>query len=144
MIDSSRLAGVRAVEAVLTLRALLESHDATINALEDKVTQLARSRNDGMDDVVTRLQSAREKHASVMATLRRKSSALGVTQRTNLTHLMNDDFARLRMKAYLMKQRIRDRLRERKFELRHQQQSYRNAVNGTAMCLNVLLMLMYI
>ena len=143
MIDSSRLAGVRDVEAVLTLRALLESHDATINALEDKVMQLARSRNDGMDDVVTQLQSAREKRASIMATLRRKSSALGVTQRTNLTNLMNDEFARLRMNAYLTKQRICDRLRQRKFELRHQQQSYRDAVNGTAMCLNVLLMLMY-
>jgi hypothetical protein len=141
MIDSSRVGGVEAVEAVLALRALLDSHEAAIDALEDRVMQAARSQTDTMDDVVTQLKRAREKHASVKATLHRKSSALGITQRTKLVNLMNDEFVRLRMNAYLMKQRIRDRLRQRKFELRHREQSYRDAVNGTAMCLNDSLML---
>jgi hypothetical protein len=117
---------VKAVDAVLGLRTLLDDLDATISALENRVIQSDQSHH-----VVTQLERAREKRTSMVASLRRMSSALGITQRTNLTRVMNDKFARLRMNAYLLKQRIRNRLQERKFELRHREQSYRNAVNGT-------------
>ena len=70
MIDSSRVASGKAVKAVLALRALLDSHEAAIDALEDQVMQAAPSQTDTMDDIVTWLKRAREKHASVKATLR--------------------------------------------------------------------------
>jgi len=112
------------------LRQLLDNLDATIGALENRIIQSDPSHDISADDVVSQLQQAREKRASAVASLRRKSSALGITQRTNLTRVMKDDFARLRMAAYLLKQRIRNKLQQRKFEIRHREQSYRNAVNG--------------
>lgn len=130
MIDSSHTAGVKAVEAVLALRSLLKNLDATIGTLEARVIRTSRRQDESMDDDVIQLQRAQEKRASIAISLRRKSSALGITQRTNLARVVTDDFASLRMNAYLLKQRIRDRLRERKFELHHREQSYRDAVNG--------------
>ena len=112
------------------MRQLLDNLDATIGALENRIIQSDPSHDISADDVVSQLQQAREKRASAVASLRRKSSALGITQRTNLTRVMKDDFARLRMAAYLLKQRIRNKLQQRKFEIRHREQSYRNAVNG--------------
>ena len=121
---------MKAVEAVVALRSLLRNLDATIGTLEARVIRTSRRQDESMDDDLIQLQRAQEKRASLTTSLRRKSSALGITQRTKLARIVNDEFASLRMNAYLLKQRIRDRLRLRKFELRHREQSYRDAVNG--------------
>lgn len=128
MSDSARTAGSKAVKAVLALRSLLDNSKSTISALENRI--IHPSSDDDMTDLDTKLQHARDRQVSIATSLRRASSALGITQRTNLNHALQDGFVRLRMTAFQLKQQIRDRLRERKFELRHLDQSYRNAVNG--------------
>lgn len=59
-----------------------------------------------------------------------KKAALGVEARTLLTDISTSDYLRLRMNARALKQRIRDRLRHRKFELERLERAYRVTVNG--------------
>ena len=81
LLDSQHRASAKAVEAVLALRSLLDDITATVNSLEDKLLHKGQSSNINVDDVAVRLQQAREKQKTVQASLRRKSSALGVKQR---------------------------------------------------------------
>lgn len=57
-------------------------------------------------------------------------SRLGVDERLNLLRLRKDNYLRLRMNAQSLRARIVQRLRERKFELEHLHQSFRNVLNG--------------
>jgi hypothetical protein len=47
-----------------------------------------------------------------------------------LQKLKADIFLQIRMNARALKTRIRDRLRQRKFEIERLERSYRHAVNG--------------
>lgn len=64
------------------------------------------------------------------ATIRNRIAALGATELTNLHRLRSNEYVRLRMNALALKQRIRDRLRQRKFELERFEREYRNTMNG--------------
>lgn len=75
------------------------------------------------DEVQTRINSLTE-------TLKRKRSALGVTGKARLASLVGNQFLRLRMNARALKTRIRDRLRQRKFELDRLERAYRKTSNG--------------
>ena len=57
-------------------------------------------------------------------------SALGVNGRQELRGLEENPFLRVRMNALALKQRLRDRLRHRKFEMSRMEHSYRHSVNG--------------
>ena len=59
----------------------------------------------------------------------------------NLAVLRNDAFLRLRMNALALKQRIRDRLRQRKFEIDKLERSYRRSANGLYLLVFVFIML---
>ena len=58
-----------------------------------------------------------------------RKAKLSVDGRLNLTKLLDNEFLKLRMKALALKQRIRDRLRQRKFELENLERAYRKTVN---------------
>jgi hypothetical protein len=81
-------------------------------------------------ELSVQLQDAREHHACLTQGLRRKRAGLGVDEKTNLMQLQSDTFLRLRMNALALKQRIRDRLRQRKFEIEKLERSYRRSSNG--------------
>ena len=82
--------------------------NTTINLLEDKIIHAGQDDSVNVMDVTIQLRRVCEKQSSIAASLRQKSSALGVNQWTNLNHAMDDDFVKLCMNAYLLKQRIRD------------------------------------
>ncbi|KAG6913000.1 hypothetical protein DXG01_010492, partial [Tephrocybe rancida] len=68
-------------------------------------------------DARTELESVRRKLEELRTRIRRKQAVLGVGDRTRLTNLINNPFLALRMQTLALKQRLRDRLRFRKFEL---------------------------
>lgn len=78
------------------------------------------------------LNESRAAHARVKDSIRAKRSKLGVSQRVALQKLKDDAFLQLRMNARAVKTRLRDRLRQRKFELDGFERSYRHSMNGTA------------
>lgn len=81
-------------------------------------------------DIADELSNIRNKLGEVSANIRRRMAALGATERTNLRLLTTNEYVRVRMNARALKQRIRDRLRQRKFELERLERAYRHTVNG--------------
>ena len=58
-----------------------------------------------------------------------KKGKLSVDGRLNLSKLIGNEFLKSRMNALALKQRLRDRLRNRKFELANLEHAYRKTVN---------------
>ena len=85
---------------------------------------------DNSSDVLQQLESSCSQHDRIVDSLRHKQAALGVDERAHLSLLCRNDFLRIRMNAQSLKQRIRDCLRQRKFELAKLERAYCNTVNG--------------
>jgi hypothetical protein len=118
--------GKQAIEAILALEESLDAHKETIRALENLL-------NDGTGDAVDagiQLRESRTSCARLTQSIRQKRAALGVSERATLQRLKSNVFLRIKMNARAVKWRLRDRLRQRKFELERLERSYRHTVNG--------------
>jgi hypothetical protein len=105
----------------------LESHKKTVSKLENLL--LSRLETVDVVDLDIQLDEARTKCAHISDTLQRRKAALGVDHRAMLTRLTNNAFLRIRMNARALKKRLRDRLRQRKFELERLERAYRHTIN---------------
>jgi hypothetical protein len=123
----SKTKGKQAVQAVLELSESIGLQKAAIAKLEITLTQTVLF---NMADISGQLRDAREHLARLERGFERKKSALGVGEQANLRNLQRDAFVRLRMNALALKQRLRDRLRQRKFEIEKLERSYRRSANG--------------
>lgn len=83
-------------------------------------------------DIPSQLEAVRAQRDRIKDAIHRKKAALGVDSRTHLEAISGSEYLRLRMNARALKQRIRDRLRQRKFELERLERAYRQTVNGTS------------
>ena len=122
----SKNKGKQAVEAILALEEASEMQRKTITKLE---ALLVTSDLTDTANLVQQLQDARQHSSNIEEGLRRKKAVLGVGEQANLVKLKQDLFLRLRMNALALKQRIRDRLRQRKFEIEKFERSYRHGTN---------------
>lgn len=112
--------------AILTLDTSIAAEQSLIKKL-DGLT--ARGSGDFFDlsDQATETNQRLQR----LQDLRRgKYNALGVSDTNYLGRLRDNVFLRSRMNALAIKQRLRDRLRQRKFELEKLERSYRRTVNG--------------
>ncbi|KAG6904813.1 hypothetical protein DXG01_006992 [Tephrocybe rancida] len=127
-ISQSRNAGKDAVKELIQLRETrdgLKKRQREYDALiEDENTPV-----DEYTDAKNELGSVRLRLQELTAKIWGKQSALGVTDRARLEKLLNDPFLTARMNALALKQRLRDRLRTRKFELDWLERSFRKQVN---------------
>ena len=121
--------GQRTVEGILALRKTLELHDQNIRMLESQLLSDVHQAFD-IDDVPQRLADTQASRSHIMEALRRKHHALGIDEREDLANATRSEYIRLRMNARALKQRIRDRLRQRKFEIERLEHVYRQMVNG--------------
>ena len=130
--------GKLAVEAILVLESTIGSQEKTVKNLE-----LALATGDDLDvtELSEQLQDARAHLLRLQQGVRRKRGELGVAEKANLAVLRNDAFLHLRMNALALKQRIRDRLRQRKFEIDKLERSYRRSANGLYLLVFVFIML---
>ncbi|KIJ08728.1 hypothetical protein PAXINDRAFT_88440, partial [Paxillus involutus ATCC 200175] len=76
------------------------------------------------------IADARSQHNNLLEMLRRRREGLGVTGRAKLVALRGNVFLQVHMNALAVKTRIRDRLRQCKFELERIEQAYRQTVGG--------------
>lgn len=60
----------------------------------------------------------------------RKFKSLGVADTAELQNMKQNKYLLARMNALALKQRLRDRLRQRKFEMERMERSYRSTMNG--------------
>lgn len=124
-VGQSKTKGKQAVEAVLALDQALLLHRKRVSELE-----LALSDASDVTDVSGQLDDVREHVRKLERSLSQKKRSLGVSEQANLTRLKNNEFLRLRMNALALKQRLRDRLRQRKFEIEKLERNYRHTANG--------------
>ncbi|KII90299.1 hypothetical protein PLICRDRAFT_78542, partial [Plicaturopsis crispa FD-325 SS-3] len=125
----SKNKGKLAVEKIIALQKSEAEYREAESALE---AQLMGEYDVDVDvgDVADQLSIVRNKMAEVSANIRSRISALGATERSNLRLLATNEYVRVRMNARALKKRIRDRLRQRKFELERLERAYRHTVNG--------------
>ncbi|KAK6974115.1 hypothetical protein R3P38DRAFT_3335893 [Favolaschia claudopus] len=120
----SKTAGKVAVEAIIRRRQAVAVLKKRIARLEDTVMDLDADAEDvrrAQDD----LRTAQEKLKKDEATLKRKEKVLGVQDRANLAHLTTSKFIAKKMNARALKHRLREKLRNRKFELDRVERTYR-------------------
>ena len=80
-------------------------------------------------EILVLLEEAQDYVRKTQRLILTKRSKLHVDGRLNLEKLLGDLFLRGRMNALAVKQRIRDRLRQRKFELENLERAYRKTSN---------------
>ncbi|KAF7364466.1 hypothetical protein MSAN_01108000 [Mycena sanguinolenta] len=114
-------AGKHAVEEVIRLRKAVKILEARIQHLEDVLIE-----GDTADAAMAEgdLQTAWEKLSRTKDAMNRKEQALGVQDRKTLQHLKNSKFITARMNARALKYRVREKLRNRKFELDRVERTY--------------------
>ncbi|KAG1887859.1 hypothetical protein F4604DRAFT_1675004 [Suillus subluteus] len=121
----------KAAEVITTILALektLDAHETSVRELEMQLYV------GGVANVVEfnlQLADAQSQHAKIADTVRRRKAALGPQGQADLKMMKNDIYLTIRLNARAVKTRIRDRLRQRKFELERLERSYRATVNGT-------------
>ncbi|KAH9828839.1 uncharacterized protein C8Q71DRAFT_859379 [Rhodofomes roseus] len=121
----SRNRASKTVEAILALQKTQTSYNKSIRELEERL--LVGSGDPHEIDL--QLSELRPKQLRVSAAIMNKRSALGVGETSQLSRLTKSKFLQLRMNARALKQRIRDRLRQRKFELDRLERAHRQTMN---------------
>jgi len=117
------------IETILSLLKTLEGHKQDIIDFQNML--VSGSYTDGMtaDEIQLLLDESQEHAKHIQKSISSKKSKLSVDGRLNLTKLIDDVFLKTRMNALALKQRIRDRLSQRKFELENLERAYRKTMN---------------
>ena len=115
------------ITTVLALEKMLEAQDASIRELE---MQLHNGCVPNIVEFDMQLMDAQTWCVRTADTLRRRRAALGIEEMSSLEKMKKDVYLTVRLNARAVKTRIRDRLRQRKFELERLERSYRTTVNG--------------
>ncbi|KDR65486.1 hypothetical protein GALMADRAFT_148660 [Galerina marginata CBS 339.88] len=100
----------------------LEEYESILDSGEYEDGQDASTVQSYIEDLQNKIKKTRK-------TIENKRAKLSVDSRLNLSRLIGNEFLKMRMNALALKQRIRDRLRQRKFEIEGLQRAYRNTVN---------------
>lgn len=116
------------ISKILSLEKSLLEIDGAVRRME---TQLCIGNVDNLTDYKLRLVEERAHRSRIADTLSRWKTRLGISQRTRLEQLRRNVYLQVRLDAQALKTRIRERLRQRKFEIEKLERSYRQAVNGS-------------
>lgn len=81
-------------------------------------------------DAPSQLEELRAQRNRIAQAIALKKTALGVEARDILNNISRSNYLRLRMNAHALKQHLRDRLQQRKFELEQLERAYRVTVNS--------------
>lgn len=85
---------------------------------------------DEIEQLQTQLTTAKKNIEKIQSVIKRKRDLLGVDGRASLAKLKDNKFLHLRLKASALKNRIRTRLRNRKFELERLERAYRHTTSN--------------
>jgi hypothetical protein len=122
------------LQSVLRLRQELNKKTKETSELESsRLTLLENNPLDSSLDELDMMVAESKAHRDRLSiTLSKQTQALGVSDQHSLKNLMKSEYLSLRMNMRAKKQRIRERIRRRKFELSRVERSHRHSVNGTS------------
>ncbi|KDR70808.1 hypothetical protein GALMADRAFT_75558 [Galerina marginata CBS 339.88] len=117
------------IEEILALTKNVENNKEDLNSLEKMLVD--GEYKDGLDptSVTESIEELNIKVKKIQSAIAYKRGKLSVDGRLSLKNLMGNEFLKIRMNALALKQRIRDRLRQRKFEIESLERAYRNTMN---------------
>ncbi|KAF7965549.1 hypothetical protein HWV62_42898 [Athelia sp. TMB] len=121
----SKKKGDQAVQAILALDTSIKTELATIREIH---ASFERATVD-ISVVHDALESARSHLKRLEKARAAKFASLGVAQSAVLASLKSNKYLTVRMNALALKHRLRDRLRQRKFEMERLERSYRRTMN---------------
>jgi hypothetical protein len=113
----------------LALQKSLDVYQKTMRDLESQLLS-AGLHSAGSGNPAQEHEEVRAQYSLISQSLRRKKAALGVSEQAELRQLINSDFLRIQMNARALKTKLRDRLRQRKFEIELLERSYRHTSNS--------------
>ncbi|KAG6824466.1 hypothetical protein H0H92_006807, partial [Tricholoma furcatifolium] len=124
----SRNAGRNAVQELMHLRETRDElkHDVEIynvTLMQEDFTA------DEHLELMADIRGAKEKLRDLTLKIRHKESVLDVDEHAQLERLVKNPYIASRVNALAVKQRLRERLRSRKFELERVERSFRKQVN---------------
>lgn len=106
-------------------------YEAQIRQLEDQLIAVNLDPLlDPLGDVGKNLRESRQRLATINASITNKTKALGVSDKIDLKRIAGNKFLELQVNARALKFRLRQRIRERRFEKERIDQLYRNVMNG--------------
>ncbi len=117
------------IETILCLLKTPEEHKQEANDLQAMLE--TGDYKDGItaDEIQMLLEEAHQHAKQVQKSVSSKKSKLSVDGRLNLTKLIGNVFLKNCMNALALKECIRDRLRQCKFELENLERAYRKTIN---------------
>jgi|ERR1700733_12099879 len=117
------------IHEVLTLKSSHDLYQTEISRYEEMLATGVYE--DGMDiaDVTLHFEDLQKKMILAQKAIDHKRASLDVDGRLSLRKLLNNKFLQVRMNALALKNRVRSRLRQRKFELEGLERAYRHTTN---------------
>jgi hypothetical protein len=118
----------QAIDAILALEKRLKEVE---NRAKDLENELAKPGvNSDILDISIDLSESHSTITRLSNLIRIKRSSLGVSEKSRIRRLKDNEFLRVKLNARAVKTRLRDRLRHRKFELERLERSYRQTMNS--------------
>jgi hypothetical protein len=126
-----------AVKEIMALYTARNAFAVELGGLDQKL--IAGDYGDDMlvEDVLAARVAVVNKQKAIEDTIKTKKKKLGVRDQENLKNLMGNKFLQLKLNARALKQRLRDRLRNRKFELERLERAYRNTTSNGKLLLMI-------
>ncbi|RDB30787.1 hypothetical protein Hypma_005865 [Hypsizygus marmoreus] len=126
----SKNLGSKAVKEVIALNAAKSALTKELEKLDRMLLSGDYEDEMEIEDVLALRTDINDKISKMSSAIAQKKKILGVEDRANLKKLVKNKFLQARMNARALKQRIRSRLRERKFELERLERAYRHTVSN--------------
>ena len=122
----------KSLEKILRIRQELDKKSKELVQLEGRRLSLLDTNPldptlDELDVALIDLQAHRD---HLLTSFSKQSQALGISEQQSLKRLMTNEYLCLLVNMRAKKQRIRERIRRRKFELARIERSHRHSVNG--------------
>lgn len=114
---------------IMTLLSTIEDYKVELDNLNTMIESEKYSNNLTFETIYEHIESITAKSNRAVKLVNQKKNKLSIDENLNLKKLMGNQFLRIRMNALALKQRIRDRLRQRKFELDNLERDYHTTVN---------------
>jgi hypothetical protein len=130
----SKTSARKAVEQVMSLVALHEALKKELTKLTARLSATSSSSTDDdtVDDLARSIVDLSARVNELAQSISQRKANLGIEGRASLKKMVNDKFLQLRVNAAALKERIRSKLRSRKFELERLDRAARSpGSNGT-------------
>jgi hypothetical protein len=126
--QSKHLANIE-IQGILALYKNIDNYSEEIAQYEMMLEKEQYEIGFTAADVQGLLEELERKVKSQRKMIAARKTILSIDGRLNLTKLLDNQFLKIRMNALALKQRIRDHLRHRKFELENLERAYRKTIN---------------